>query len=178
MNKILIISACKEKMHELEFVRPIEKIVGECDIKNFIEVDLEVANKYSHIIISGTSLQDDSFLKSLDKFDWLKDFGGKVLGICAGFQILGLVFGGVQNKETEIGYYFENFDKTFLGLEGKHEVYHLHNNKVNFSEDFEVYSSSEEGVIQAVKHKEKDFYGVLFHPEVRNKKLIEGFIDG
>ena len=178
MNQILIISTCKERMHELEFVKPIQKIVGECDIKNLAGVDLEVANGYSQIILSGTSLQDNFFLENLDKFDWLKDYSGKVLGICAGFQILGLVFGGKQNKETEIGYYFENFDKTFLGLEGKQEVYHLHNNKVNFSEDFEVYSLSEEGIIQAVKHKEKDFYGVLFHPEVRNKKLIERFIDG
>ena len=175
MNKILIISTCKEKMHELEFVRPIEKIVGQCDVLNFKEINLEKAKKYSHIIISGTSLQDNFFLDNLEKFNWLKNFDGKVLGICAGFQILGLVFGEKQKKETEIGYYFENFDDEFLGLEGKQEVYHLHNNAVEFFEDFEIYSKSSEGVAQAVKHKEKEFYGVLFHPEVRNKEIIERF---
>jgi GMP synthase (glutamine-hydrolysing) len=32
------------------------------------------------------------------------------------------------------------------------------------------------GVVQAVKHKERPIYGVLFHPEVRNKNLILEFL--
>ena len=30
--------------------------------------------------------------------------------------------------------------------------------------------------IQAVKHKEKNIYGVLFHPEVRNQEILKKFI--
>jgi len=30
--------------------------------------------------------------------------------------------------------------------------------------------------VHAIKHKLKDVYGVLFHPEVRNKEVVERFI--
>ena len=99
-------------------------------------------------------------------------------------------------KKTEIGFYTEVFGKTsvsptsknnkvgdkenlgskdFLGLKGEQEVYHLHNYYVDFSKlrDFEVFSSSK--ISQAVKCNIKEIYGVLFHPEVRQKDLIKNF---
>jgi GMP synthase-like glutamine amidotransferase len=30
--------------------------------------------------------------------------------------------------------------------------------------------------VQAIKHKQKDIFGVLFHPEVRNREIIERFV--
>ena len=68
----------------------------------------------------------------------------------------------------------ENFSEDFLGLNGENEVYHLHNSYVDFSGlDFEVFTDGK--VSQAVKHKKKNIYGVLFHPEVRGKDLIRNF---
>jgi len=178
---ILIINTCNEKLHYLEFVKPVEEIIENLGeeysirhYKNLTKADLENSNK---IIICGTSLQDDEFLVNLKKFDWIKTSEKPLLGICAGFQIIGLVFGGVLKKQTEIGFYFEYFLNNFLGLKGKQEVYHLHNNFVNFSQlsDFEIFCKSGE-ISQAVKHKSKNIFGVLFHPEVRQKDLIRNFI--
>lgn len=175
---ILLISACKEELHELEFVKPIEKILDEKNIKYFTKhyskissADLKKANK---IIICGTSLQDDEFLKHMKNFEFLKDYEKPVLGICAGMQIISLIFGAKLKSKTEIGYYFEFFKKEFLELSGEHEVYHLHNNYTTLPKNFIKFTNSK--IPQAIKHISKPIYGVLFHPEVRNRKLIVNFI--
>ena len=175
---ILLINICKEKLHDYEFVKPIEDILKKNRIKYFkkyyeelTKKDLEIVDK---MIICGTSLKDDGFLKNLGRFNWLKEHKKPVLGICGGMQVIGLQFGGKLGKKTEIGYYLEGFNKDFVGLTGKQEVYHLHNNYVKFSDEFIEHTNSE--INQAVKHKQKEIYGVLFHPEVRQKGLIINFL--
>ena len=174
---ILVINVSKEKLHYFEFVKPIEKILKENNIKfltkhykKVSEIDLKKADK---IIICGTSLMDFDYEKNLCKFYWIRNFEKPILGICAGMQIISLIFGGKMKKETEIGFYNENFGKEFLSLKGKHEVYHLHNNYATLSKEFKQFNDPR--IPQAIKHKTRWIYGVLFHPEVRNKKLIEKF---
>ena len=173
---ILLINICKEKLHYHEFVKPIEDILLRNNIKFFTkkyeglkEEDLKNAEK---TIICGTSLKDNKFLKNLKYFKWIKNYEKPILGICAGMQIIGLIYEGKLKKKTEIGFYKEVFND-LLGLKGEEEVYHLHNNYVEFTQDFEEYTQSK--INQAVKHTTKNIYGVLFHPEVRQKKLIKNF---
>jgi GMP synthase (glutamine-hydrolysing) len=174
---ILLINICQEKLHFNEFVKPIGDILIRNNILGFIrhyscltKKDLEKADK---IIICGTSLMDNSYLENLDKFNWIKNLDKPILGICAGMQIIGLVFDGRIKEKTEIGYYHETFGEEFLGLIGKQEVYHLHNNFVAFNEEFKTFTDN--NLTQAIKHSEKQIYGVLFHPEVRQKDLIKNF---
>lgn len=175
---ILIISTCKEKLHELEFVKPIEKILSQekrkYKIKHYSKISKKDLKDSKKIIIAGTSLQDNEYSKNINKFSWIKSFKKPILGICAGMQILGLIFNQKIKQKTEIGFYFENFTKEFLGIKQKNQVYHLHNNYTSFKENWEIYSVSNK-IPQAVKHKQKPFFGVLFHPEVRLKKIIENF---
>jgi len=176
-KKILLISTCKEKLHELEFVKPVEEILknGKLDYftKNYKDIEKEDLDNYEKIIICGTSLKDNDFLNYIANFEWIKETRKPILGICAGMQIIGLVFGGRINNKIEIGFYSEDFKKEFLGLMGKQEVYHLHNNFVDFPKEFEEFTNS--NIPQAVRHKNKEIYGVLFHPEVRNKEVILDF---
>src|SRR3989338_413197 len=93
---ILIIPICKEKLHYYEFVKPIEDIVNGTGkkymVKHYTKInscDLEIA---SHVIICGTSLQDNEFMNQIRFFSWLKNYEGAVLGICGGMQIIGAVF--------------------------------------------------------------------------------------
>ncbi|MAH07419.1 hypothetical protein CMI38_04180 [Candidatus Pacearchaeota archaeon] len=179
-GNVLLINICKEKLHYYEFVKPVKDVLVKNNIKRFVRYygdvsrgDLERASK---VIICGTSLKDFEYLGEVGKFKWLCDFKKPVLGICGGMQIIGLVFGGKLRKKKEIGFYREKFGKVFLGLEGEKEVYHLHNSYVDFSkvEGFGVFSGKG-NVSQAVKHRDKGIYGVLFHPEVRQKDLIKKF---
>ena len=180
---ILIINICKEKLHYLEFVKPIEDILKEKNIEYktiyYKKItDKELLNKkLKKIIICGTSLKDDEYLKNLDYFKWIKfpKLNKPIFGICGGMQILGLIHESELENKQEIGFYKESFKKYFLGLSGIKEVYHLHNNYITLSKDFQEFTESK--IPQAIKHKTKPIYGVLFHPEVRNKELIEYFCD-
>lgn len=180
---ILLINICKEKLHYLEFVKPIEDILRKNKIaffvKGFKEVQQKELDKADKVIICGTSLKDNDFsvYENLRFFNWIKDFNKPILGICGGMQMIGRVFKGKLLKETEIGFFKERFHKEFLGLEDWQEVYHLHNYFIDFAylDDFESYAVSDSEIVQAVKHLNKEIYGVLFHPEVRQKILISNF---
>jgi GMP synthase (glutamine-hydrolysing) len=173
---ILIINTCKEKLHYYEFVKPIENIVEKGFFtKHYSEIIGKDLDKADKIIICGTSLKDNQFMKDIKKFKWMRDFGKPILGICAGMQVIGAIFGGDVKRKTEIGFFKEKFDKEFLGLSGNQEVYHLHNNYISKWKGFDIFCSGN-GVVQAVKHKEKNIFGVLFHPEVRQKDLIRKFV--
>ncbi len=175
---ILIIQICKEKLHYYEFVKPIEDILiqNKFDFQTFYYKDLSEKSilKYEKIIISGTSLKDNDYFEHIDYFYWIHKFNKSILGICAGMQILGLQYDGFLTKHKEVGLTNIIFNKEFLCLKNNQEVYELHNFYVE-SKDFETYAYSN-NCIQAIKHRKKPFYGVLFHPEVRNKKLIKSFI--
>ena len=136
-----------------------------------IEVDKskEYVDAQVGLKINCFQITYNEFLKEIEKFSWLKETNKKVLGICAGFQIMGLVYNGKLKKKTEIGFFNEEIN--ILNVKGKVQVYHLHNNYVEF-EDFEILSKGD--IVQAVK--KKNLYGVLFHPEVRNKEIIKNFL--
>ena len=68
---ILLISTCKHRFSEEEFVKPIVKIINqEYEVKHFSE-EFD-ANKYDKVIICGTALIDNDFLDHIDKFEFLK----------------------------------------------------------------------------------------------------------
>lgn len=174
---ILIINICKEKLHYLEFVKPIEDILKNNKIdfftKHFKELQENDIKKSSKVIICGTSLYDNEFMKYLNEFKWILTYEKPILGICAGMQIIGILYSGKIKKKIEIGFYKEYFKKEFLGFKGEQEVYHLHNYYIYGIKNFIIYSGND--IPQAIKHKTKQFYGVLFHPEVREKHLIKNF---
>lgn len=173
--KILLISTCKETLHEYEFVKPIENIIKkDFFTKNYSKIQKSDLEKADKIIICGTSLKDNEFSKDIKKFEWIKNTKKPILGICAGMQIISLIYEAKLLKKQEIGFYNEEFKKEFLSLKGIKEVYHLHNNYATLPKEFEKFNKSK--IPQAIKHKTKPIYGVLFHPEVRNKELIRIFI--
>jgi GMP synthase (glutamine-hydrolysing) len=118
---------------------------------------------------------DTTTLNRITRFNWLKNFNIPVLGICAGMQTIGLVFGGYLENCREIGMIkIETFKKNIL-FSSTFQAYSLHNYSLEPPAEFEMLAKSE-NCIQAIKHKNKDIYGVLFHPEVRNKEVIQNFI--
>ena len=175
---ILIIEICNQKFHYFEFVKPIQDILKKNNFE-FITIDYknlnqDIISQVDKIIISGTSLKDNIFLKDIDYFNWIKKFYKPILGICGGMHLLGLIFNGKLKKQQEIGLTLVSFKNKFLGISGKQEVYELHNFLVE-SKYFEIFAESEK-CVQAIKHFKQPYFGVLFHPEVRNKEIIVNFV--
>ena len=110
---ILVIKVNEFELHDEEFVRPVTDLLEDFKVVHYKDLkidDLDV----DKIIICGTALKDNFYLEHLDRFEFLKNYKGKVLGICAGTQIIGKVFGKELIKEKKIGvfdgkYYLHSF---------------------------------------------------------------------
>jgi len=159
---ILIVNICKQSLHAFEFVKPIEDILKSQKIdffvKHYLDIDEADIKKADKIIICGTSLVDNDFLKNIKKFPWIKYYEKPILAICGGAHIIGLQLGYKLKKNKQIGLKEIDIKKEFLGVKGKRSVYHLH----------QFY------VLPELFRKD-NVYATLFHPEVRNKDMIVNF---
>lgn len=161
-----------------EFVLPIISVAEKteaCVAKHYSEATQKEIGKYSKIILSGTTLKDNAYLEDVGKFMWIRKTDAPVLGICAGMQIIGAVFDSGVRRCEEIGMTDVETVKKNLLFSGKFSAYELHSRVIDVPEDFCVLAKSKK-CAQAIKHKRKDIYGVLFHPEVRNREIIERFV--
>jgi GMP synthase-like glutamine amidotransferase len=168
-----------DSLASYEFVSPIvlvAKEYGECKVKHYMEVTREDLDAASNIVLSGTPLKDNVTLQQPAKFSWLKDTNKPVLGVCAGMQTLGVVFGQKLTRCLQIGMTQICTIRENPLFSGMFKAYTLHNFSVETSSDFEVLAESAH-CIQAVKHKQKQVYGVLFHPEVRNPEVLKRFFE-
>jgi GMP synthase (glutamine-hydrolysing) len=175
---ILVVNVCKESLHYYEFVAPVLNILSSMGadyfVANYDEVTKDFLDKAEKVIICGTSLYDNQYLEDIQRFSWIWDFDKPILGICAGCQAIQLIYGGRVEHVKEVGSVDIEFAQSFLGMSGKKKVYSLHQNSV-VSPEFNIYAYSE-CCPHAFKHKSKDVYGVLFHPEVYNHEIIESFV--
>ena len=168
----------KDSLGFYEFVLPIVTIAktqDECIVKHFLEVTNQDLSQCDRVILSGTALKDTATLSQPEKFMWLKETEKPVLGICAGMETIGVVFGTRLIRCLEIGVTQINMLKENPLFCGNFKAYSLHSYCNEPSEDFYVWAKSTK-CVQIIKHKIKPIYGVLFHPEVRNPELIKRFI--
>jgi len=178
---ILIVNLCRHKLHSNEFVEPICQIVANLgykfDVISIRKVNRDIAMRYKGIIICGTALKDNWYVKSYKKFDFIKSCKVRILGICAGMHIIALVFNSKLFKRSEIGVTDIRVirdDYVLRIKKGKMNVYELHSFSVQPSNHFIEIARSKK-CIQIIKHKDMNIYGVLFHPEVLNRTIVENF---
>ena len=121
----------------------------------------------------------------------IERFKGKIpiLGICLGHQCIGYSFGGdiIKGREPvhgKISYINHNSEELFKNVRNPLRVTRYHSliiNKDNIPEDLDITSTTEDGVIMGIKHKEYPIYGLQFHPEAEmtedGHKLLKNFIE-
>jgi len=180
-QNVLILDTSYEKnsLFKDEFCMPIANIINQIpnfkyEIKHYSEkINFE---NYDKIILSGSALKDFEYLESLNKFEFIKTTLVPILGICAGIQIIAKTYETELKKCKEIEITKTITTKQNKLFEGEFETYSIHNYSIYCPKEFEIIAKSKKG-IHGVKHKEKEIYGVLFHPEIKNKEIIEKFIN-
>jgi GMP synthase-like glutamine amidotransferase len=180
---ILLVDLCYEKdsLSQFEFVYPIadvlERARAKFEILHFMEMAKKKLEKYDKIILCGTALKDNAYARRIDLFSWLKTCHKPVLGICAGMQVISCIFGGRIAPQMAIG--LERLEiianTPLLGEPRQIEGYHLHNYGVTMPDGFLLVAGTTE-VIEAFKHRDRPIYGIIFHPEVRNRWIFENFL--
>lgn len=147
----------------------------------FKEID-----KVDGVVLSGGSPRI-GLEKELGKCgEYLNKATMPIMGICAGHQFMARHFGGECSPSIipEFGKVEIVIDKTneiFKGIQKKSVAWESHNDEVTrLPDDFIVLAHSKYCKVQAMKHPEKPFYGLQFHPEVEHteygKKIFENFI--
>jgi GMP synthase-like glutamine amidotransferase len=183
---ILLVDLCYEKdsLSKYEFVLPIANVLRHAavphEVVHYTELNIELNSDFldwaSKIILCGTALKDNAYCEQLDLFPWMRTCEKPMLGICAGMQIIGSAFGGEIVSQPNIG--LEKIEivreSPLLGKLREIEGYHLHNFGVTLPEDFKILAGTPERV-DVFQHSKKSVYGIIFHPEVRNRWIIKRF---
>jgi GMP synthase-like glutamine amidotransferase len=110
----------------------------------------------------------------------VRRFGGAVLGICAGMQLLTVFAGGAigPRERPAVGFAaVEVLDEGgLLGGLGPTAVTYEHHSwdVVTLPEDFDVLARSEDCAVEAVRARDRPWWGTQFHPEQFSSQHPDG----
>ncbi len=169
--KIVIIDNYDSFTYNLSHL--VKELGAEVTVLRNDRFKLPELEKFDKIILSpGPGIPSEAGLL----LDVIKTYAGKkpILGVCLGHQAIGEVFGG---KLTNLSSVFHGVatpthicadDYIFEGLENTIEVGRYHSWVVdtdNFPACLEITSTSPEGYIMSLRHREYDIRGIQYHPE-------------
>ena len=180
---ILIVDLCYREgsLSAFEFVKPVAGIVRRNEfplqIRHRSRLTPQDLASAERIILCGTALRDSAFAGHPQTFAWIKRVRVPVLGICSGMQAMALAFGGSLTPSREIGMTEVRCTcpDPLLEGHGRFSAYEVHGAGVVPPPGFTVLAESDR-CIQAIRHPDLPFYGILFHPEVRNEWVVERFL--
>jgi GMP synthase (glutamine-hydrolysing) len=177
---MLIVDVCTDRLSYFEFVKPVEDVLKKANTafftKHYTNIRQSDLGKAEKLIVCGTALKDFKYLADVGKFGWIEESFKPILGICAGMQVLALVFGGKLIENTRIGRYSVNvLRENSLTSKNRFSSYFLNSKAVEPNDNFETIAQS--GTLKCmIKHKQQTFYGCLFHPEAQNSEIITNFL--
>jgi GMP synthase (glutamine-hydrolysing) len=148
-------------------------------VNNNISFNKLTKEKIHGLVLSGGAprIGLQSSLGNIDEY--LKKANIPILGICAGHQYMAHFFGGVAKpaKKPEYGkieLIILKDNDIFKDVPKKSIVWESHNDEVSkLPISFICLAKSLNCKIQAMKHKNKPFYGLQFHPEVKHTEYGE-----
>jgi anthranilate synthase/aminodeoxychorismate synthase-like glutamine amidotransferase len=122
--------------------------------------------------------------------DYIKTLGERIptLGVCLGHQAIVVAYGGVVRRAPEIRHgktseISHDGAGLFTGLSNPFTATRYHSLAgFDLPAELEVTATSEDGVVQGVRHTSLPVDGVQFHPEsimtVEGKALLQNFLEG
>ena len=144
-------------------------------------------NQVKGIILSGSDLKYTEKMCTCRiniNLIALLEFNVPILGICFGFQTLGISFGGKISslKEQIIHKQIIKFKKNelFRNMPNNSKFQQYHHDYLSDAPPVFKILAKCNNIIQAIKHKDKPIYGVQFHPELSGKNghiLLKNFVN-
>lgn len=179
----LVIDLCEKerRLSQEEFVNPIARIVTQSgedpSILHYSDLGGGIPASEGSAILCGTALHDTGYLEHLGYFKQAITGNLPLLGICAGMQVIAMLFGGEIRAESETGMTSIQVIGNDPLCEGRREfeAYELHTLSVTPPTHFHILARSSR-CIQIMRHPISCIYGVMFHPEVRNTWVVERFL--
>ena len=122
--------------------------------------------------------------------DYVKAFGADTptLGVCLGHQAIVVAYGGSVGRAPEprhgkTSQISHDGSGLFRNLSNPFTATRYHSLAVaQLPETIEVTATSEDGVVQGIRHRSHPVVGVQFHPEsimtVEGKRLLANFLEG
>ncbi len=170
-------------------VHYIGELGNEVIVKRNDEVSLEdiaALNPNKIVISPGPCTPKEAGIS----IDLIKASSVPILGVCLGHQSIGAAFGGTIIKAPEIFHgklseITHNNKGLFKGIDNPYSVVRYHSliiEKDSLPDELQITSVLKDNpdIIMAVQHKERQIYGVQFHPESIEtdfgKKLIQNFL--
>jgi anthranilate synthase/aminodeoxychorismate synthase-like glutamine amidotransferase len=111
-----------------------------------------------------------------------------VLGVCLGFQVLGIAFGGVVERSPDLMHGKTSWVRhdgrgLFAGLPDPFEATRYHSLELRQSDlpsELEPSAWSDSGTLMGLRHRSLPYEGVQFHPEsvltVDGGRLLRNFV--
>ena len=123
---------------------------------------------------NNVSLERDNVEKVL--FEVAKDLGHPILGVCRGMQHICMILGErIVKINSHVSKRHNLRIKGLIEYPMNYEVNSFHNwglKKLKPSTDLIVLAYTSDGSIEAVRHKNKRIFGIMWHPE-REQKFSE-----
>ena len=183
--KVLLIN--NNSKHFIELKKLLKKHSSYLRVISYNNIKIKEINRYDLIVLSGGQRLDvpDNRYKLRKEIQLIKNAKKPILGVCLGFELIADTFGSKLKKRKErisgiINVNVLRKDKIFGNMK-KFNVFVSHKWYVQkLSKDLICLGRSEED-IEVIKHKNKEIYGVQFHPEVdkgnnQGKKILINLI--
>lgn len=167
--KIIVVNNKGQYNHRIQRSLQYLNIPSEL-VSNTLSVEeIEAKNPIGLILGGGPSIEGAG-----NSEEYIRHFDIPILGICLGHQLIAKTFGGeVTTSETEsyaqVKINVLNNETLFREIGSEMDVWSSHKDEVRtIPEEFEILASSDLCDVESFKHKDRDIYGIQFHPEVHH----------
>jgi para-aminobenzoate synthetase component 2 len=170
-TKILVVDNYDSFVFNL--VQYLGQLGAECTVVRNDEVSADEASKYDGVLISPGPGTPEKAGVSIDMINYCAHKKIPLFGVCLGHQAIGVAFGATVSRAPELLHgktsqvihegagVLSNLPSPFTATR-----YHsLAVEQATISDQLEVTSRTESGVVMSLRHKTLPIEGVQFHPE-------------